>query len=140
MSPNAVIAVIGCYAQLNPNMSIHLFISGSGRNKGIQVSVFDNGIEKSYSQLSTGERRFVDMSLLLTFSAFSPVDTILIDEALDSLSYENQLKVIRLLLLLNKQIFVVTHNDRLIESLSDHDRVSQLYVVKEEGVSEVGII
>jgi chromosome segregation ATPase len=126
-------------SHLNKDTFLKLYISGSGRNKGIQVSIFENNIEKSYSQLSTGERRFVDMSLLLTFSAFSPMDFVLIDEALDSLSFENQLKVVSLLSALDKQVFLVSHNEKMIDEISNDEKVSQIFITKENGISEVEV-
>ena len=124
--------------QLNPHFKLSLLIQQKGKNKGISVVIFDNGIEKSYGQLSTGERRMIDMSLLLTFSSFSS-GFLLIDEALDALSYENQLKVIWLLKKLNKQILLVTHNQQLIDDVLDNDynKTKLLWIEKKNNISSV---
>jgi len=127
--------------ELNPNFELKITIEQSGRYKGIQVSIFDAGIEKSYGQLSTGEKRMVDIALLLTLSSFT-TSFLIIDEALDNLSYENQLRVIRLLSTFNKQIFLVTHNEHLIEELNNlkNIKVRTIHITKENGISTVEVI
>ena len=108
-----------------------------GREKGIHIIIYDGDIIKSYGELSSAEKRIVDICLLLTFAEYSE-GLIVLDEALDSLSYENQIRVINLLHETNRQIFIVSHNMDLIKNLKyQHDNVEHITFVKENGISKL---
>ena len=106
-----------------------------GREKGINIILYDGDIIKSYGELSSAEKRMVDICLLLTFAEYSD-GLIVIDEALDSLSYENQVRVINLLHETNRQIFLVSHNMELIKNLKfQYTNVEHINFIKENGIS-----
>jgi len=106
-----------------------------GKEKGIHIILFDGDIIKSYGELSSAEKRMVDICLLLTFAEYSD-GLIVIDEALDSLSYENQVRVINLLHETGRQIFLVSHNMELIKNLKyQHTNVEHINFIKENGIS-----
>jgi DNA repair exonuclease SbcCD ATPase subunit len=122
-----------------PNASIKIELNQSGRDKGINVLIYENESIKKYGQLSSGEKRMIDISLLLTLSSYS-VGILLIDEALDNLSYNNQLKVCELLRNLNRQIFLVSHNQELIDNLIySYDNIKLINIARKNGISNIKI-
>lgn len=123
---------------LYPTFELNLVIDLKGRNKGINIKIKENGIEKSYSNLSSGERRLCDLAFSLSLSSFG-TDILIIDEALNSLSYELKIRVLDLLSKLNKQIFIVEHDKGIIDEIKYvyPDKVEVIEIIKDKGISKI---
>lgn len=120
-----------------PQYRLEFKLEQKGREKGINVVVYDDDEPCSYGELCTGEKRLIDICFVLTLASYSS-GIIMIDEALDNLSYEMQVKVLEMLREIGRQVFVVSHNKALIDNLTyQSDDIHKLNIVRENGISTI---
>ena len=117
-------------AQLRPGISIEL--SPTSETKGgkvvdaISLNIHGMGGGWGYKATSGGERKRVDISLLLALSALSNTQgTLIFDEAMDAIDDEGVMSVCRLLESVSqtRPVVLITHNTALANGLTAAQRI-----------------
>ena len=114
-------------------------------NDELSETIINNGIPTKYISLSGGEKRKVNLSIMLALqdlsSKISRTDCNLLffDEVCDNLDDPGILAVNNLLLTLNshnpeKKVLVITHNSLLQDLMGDSQSIT---VVKKKGISKI---
>lgn len=105
-------------------------------NESIKSRYLDNF---TYENFSTGEKNRISLAIFLTFRKISAmknsldVNLIFFDELLEKLDGENALLVVNLLKNIeDKFVFLITHNQSVIES-SENSRIDRTIKVVKEG-------
>jgi DNA repair exonuclease SbcCD ATPase subunit len=112
-----------------------------GKSSGLDLPLYRNGRKIGYKAFSGGERRLVDIALILAFQRFQieasglSSNLLVFDEIFDGLdrfNVERVLGAIEALFPESNAIYVITHNDSLKSVFS-----SVIRVVKEESISTI---
>lgn len=136
------------YFNLRSNEYVSLLTGGQFSlkfNDELSETIYNNGVETKYISLSGGEKRKVNLSIMLSLqdlsSKISRTDCNLLffDEVCDNIDNPGILAVNNLLRMLEsqnveKKVMVITHNNYLQELLGDTDAVT---ITKHKGISKI---
>lgn len=112
-------------------------------NEELNETIMSNGRKVYYNSLSGGERKRVNLSVMLSLSEIQrkisrvQSNILFLDEVSDSLDREGVFLVHSLLTSMKnsgKTIFIITHNDYLKALLGDEKTIT---IVKENGISTI---
>ena len=136
------------YFNLRSNEYVSILTNGQFSlkfNDELSETILNNGIETKYISLSGGEKRKVNLSIMLSLqdlsSKISRTDCNLLffDEVCDNIDNPGILAVNNLLRMLEsqnaeKKVLVITHNNYLQELLGDTDAIT---ITKHKGISKI---
>jgi DNA repair exonuclease SbcCD ATPase subunit len=111
----------------------------------LSETIKNNGIEVKYISLSGGEKRKLNLAIMLALQDLSSrvsrtdCDVVFFDEVCDNIDDTGIFAIHNLLLSLreqypNKKLFLITHNNKLSELLNE---TQEIRIVKEKGISSI---
>ena len=136
------------YFNLKSNEYVSILTNNQFRvefSDDLSESIKNNGSEVKYISLSGGEKRKLNLAIMLALQDLSSkvsrtdCDLVFFDEVCDNVDDNGILAIHNLFLSLREQyptkkLFLITHNNKLSELLNE---TQEIKVVKEKGISSI---